>query len=109
MAMQAGVVFQTTFPQAEICYLTQHILGKQHFEPTENDGGESQNDPEILLLVNKMLRAIFDHTKLDFFYDRDLKKNLMLHMIPFVNRLKSGLSIHNPILDDVQKEIQLCI
>lgn len=104
MAMQAGVVFQTTFPQAEICYLTQHILGKQHFEPTENDGGESQNDSEILLLVNKMLRAIFDHTKLDFFYDRDLKKNLMLHMIPFVNRLKSGLSIHNPILDDVKKK-----
>lgn len=28
----------------------------------------------------------------------------MLHMIPFVNRLKSGLSIHNPILDDVKKK-----
>lgn len=105
IAQHAGAVFQTPFPQTEICYLTQHILGKRHFEPTgDDDAMEVQKDPMILLLVNKMLRAIFDHTKIDFFYDRDLKKNLLLHMIPFVNRIMNNLTIHNPILDDIKKK-----
>ena len=105
IAKHAESVFQIRFPTSEICYLTQHILGKRHYESNIDDYKiQSMNDQEVLLLVNKMLRSIFDHTKIDFFYDRDLKKDLILHMIPFIDRMKNNLTIHNPILDDIKKK-----
>lgn len=104
VAQHAESLFQIRFPTSEICYLTQHILGKRHFESNIDDYKVQSNDQEVLLLVNKMLRSIFDHTKIDFFYDRDLKKNLILHMIPFIDRMKNNLTIYNPILDDIKKK-----
>ncbi len=74
--------FGITLPISEICYLTQHLIGKKHFESDTNEFDVEVNE-EVTVLVNVILRSIFDQTRMDFYNDIDLKMNLMLHMIPF--------------------------
>lgn len=95
--------FDITLPNSEVCYLTQHLSGKKHFE-FNSDSFDMKIDEKISFLVNKILRSIFDQTRMDFYNDLDLKLNLALHMIPFVERVQNGMMIRNPIIYDIKEK-----
>ena len=92
-----------TLPISEICYLTQHLIGKKHFESDTNEFDVEVNE-EVTILVNVILRSIFDQTRMDFYNDIDLKMNLMLHMIPFLERVRNQMMVHNPIINDIKEK-----
>ncbi len=95
--------FGITLPISEICYLTQHLIGKKHFESDTNEFDVEVNE-EVTILVNVILRSIFDQTRMDFYNDIDLKMNLMLHMIPFLERVRNQMMVHNPIINDIKEK-----
>lgn len=95
--------FGITLPISEICYLTQHLNGKKHFESDTNEFDVEVNE-EVTILVNVILRSIFDQTRMDFYNDIDLKMNLMLHMIPFLERVRNQMMVHNPIINDIKEK-----
>ena len=95
--------FGITLPISEICYLTQHLIGKKHFEIDTNEFDVEVNE-EVTILVNVILRSIFDQTRMDFYNDIDLKMNLMLHMIPFLERVRNQMMVHNPIINDIKEK-----
>lgn len=95
--------FGITLPLSEICYLTQHLLGKKHFESDCDEFNMEMNE-EVTILVNVILRSIFDETRMDFYNDVDLKMNLMLHMIPFLERVRNNMMVHNPIINDIKEK-----
>lgn len=95
--------FGITLPISEICYLTQHLIGKKHFESDTNEFDVEVNE-EVTILVNVILRSIFDQTRMDFYNDIDLKINLMLHMIPFLERVRNQMMVHNPIINDIKEK-----
>lgn len=95
--------FGITLPISEICYLTQHLIGKKHFESDTNEFDVEVNE-EVTVLVNVILRSIFDQTRMDFYNDIDLKMNLMLHMIPFLERVRNQMMVHNPIINDIKEK-----
>lgn len=103
-ALQKAIehTFGISLPNSEVCYLTQHLSGKKHFEGEQSEFNVEVND-EVSFLVNKILRAIFDQTRLDFYNDLDLKMNLMLHMIPFIERVQNKMLIRNPIMHDIKE------
>lgn len=95
--------FGITLPISEICYLTQHLIGKKHFESDTSDFDVEVNE-EVAILVNVILRSIFDQTRMDFYNDIDLKMNLMLHMIPFLERVRNQMMVRNPIINDIKEK-----
>lgn len=95
--------FGIALPISEICYLTQHLIGKKHFESDTNEFDVEVNE-EVTILVNVILRSIFDQTRMDFYNDIDLKMNLMLHMIPFLERVRNQMMVHNPIINDIKEK-----
>lgn len=95
--------FGITLPLSEICYLTQHLLGKKHFD-SDCDEFDVEVNEEVTILVNVILRSIFDQTRMDFYNDVDLKMNLMLHMIPFLERVRNTMMVHNPIINDIKEK-----
>ena len=95
--------FGITLPISEICYLTQHLIGKKHFESDTNEFDVEVNE-EVTILVNVILRSIFDQTRMDFYNDIDLKMNLMLHMIPFLERVRNQMMVHYPIINDIKEK-----
>lgn len=95
--------FGITLPASEICYLTQHLIGKKHFESDTSDF-DMEVDEEVTVLVNVILRSIFDQTRMDFYNDIDLKMNLMLHMIPFLERVRNQMMVRNPIINDIKEK-----
>ncbi|MEG1461828.1 MAG: BglG family transcription antiterminator [Anaerorhabdus sp.] len=105
ISLQDAIVqtFKITLPKSEICYLTQHLLGKKHFESNSSEFNVVVNE-EVTVLVNIILRSIFDQTRIDFYNDVDLKMNLVLHMIPFLERVRNNMMIHNPIIDDIKEK-----
>lgn len=95
--------FSIELPESEIGYLTQHLLGKKHFDVNIDTFNIEVSD-EVAYLVNVILRSIFDQTKLDFYHDLDLKMNLILHMIPFLERTKNKMMVKNPIINDIKEK-----
>ncbi|TDW25805.1 lichenan operon transcriptional antiterminator [Breznakia blatticola] len=94
--------FGVTLPQSEIAYLSQHLSGKKHFDANLEEF-QNEIDDKYKVLVNTILRAIFDQTRIDFYNDLDLKMNLLLHIIPFVNRIENNMQIKNPIINDIKE------
>lgn len=95
--------FSVELPESEIGYLTQQLLGKKHFD-VNTDTFNIEVTDEVAYLVNVILRSIFDNTKIDFYNDLDLKMNLILHMIPFLERTKNKMMVKNPIINDIKEK-----
>lgn len=94
-------VFDLVLPFSEVCYLAQHLSGKKHIEQ-ENLDFYIKDTRNADYYVAIMLKNIFNETRTDFFNDKDLKLNLTLHMIPFLERVQNKISIKNPIINDVK-------
>lgn len=90
-------------PEEEICYCALHLVGKRHYDQASNRFHEDI-DEMLVLYINLILRNIYKKTNLDFFNDSDLKNNLALHLIPFLERINNNLKLKNPLLYDIKSK-----
>lgn len=85
-----------TFPEDEILYLTMHLISKNAVTNYE------KVSPEISELAQKMIDEIYKVSKYDFRSNIDLFFALALHLGPLIERLRYGLTMKNPILNDIK-------
>lgn len=85
-----------TFPEEEILYLTMHLISKNAVTNYE------KVSPEISELAQKMIDEIYNVSKYDFRSNIDLFFALALHLGPLIERLRYGLTMKNPILNDIK-------
>ena len=95
-------VYNLDIPESELIYLTLHLQGKNQLQ--QETDAEILIDDNIKYYVNIILRAIYDETKIDFYYDANLKVNLGLHVIPFLQRIENHTTIRNPIINDIKNK-----
>lgn len=92
--------FQIELKEIEIYYITIHLLGKKAMQ--------SNREATITEEVEMILQLIFLEIKNDYAYDFsadfELYTVLALHVQPMLNRLKYGLVIQNPLLEEIKKE-----
>ncbi|PTX59663.1 activator of the mannose operon (transcriptional antiterminator) [Melghirimyces profundicolus] len=100
--------FSLRFPEAEIGYITMHILGSRVRHLGSDTGGEIQRvlgemDPEArqtaLFLISRMGRAL--HLPLEG--DEPLLSGLSLHLHSALNRMRHGLRVDNPLLEEIRR------
>lgn len=96
--------FEVKFPRKEVYYITIHLLGKKAIQNNED---EIVIDQEIQDLLNCIFKHIKQNFQLDFSQDFELFTLLALHFQPMMNRLKYGLYIENPLIDQIKNENKL--
>lgn len=107
VAIEIGQVFQVKFTESEIGYILVHILGTKIQEKTLNQMDlemEFQKDNrqavimsrEIIKIAEKMLNIKLSE-------DIQLLNGLILHLRPTINRLKYGLTLRNPIINEIKE------
>ncbi len=57
---------------------------------------------EYEILMTQIIKEIKDKYNIDFTADMDLQTSLSLHLQPMMNRLKYGMYIQNPLLEQIK-------
>ncbi|MDM8101300.1 MULTISPECIES: BglG family transcription antiterminator [Oceanobacillus] len=97
---------EITFPQAEVAYITLHLLGTKMLSQA-NNAVEEVIDENILCYVSRALDKIDQEFNLGIKDDKELIFGLSLHLKPAVNRYKYGMNIRNPMLEEIKKNYPL--
>lgn len=91
-------IFDVKLPQSELEYMMLHLVSKRVLEITDK-----QNIPmEVNKLINQMLERIKETKNIDLLDDLDLRIMLGLHIVPLISRIKYGIELKNPLLEEVK-------
>jgi activator of the mannose operon, transcriptional antiterminator len=93
--------FSMKFPDEEFAYLTLHLLGGK-FRDYRTEGDTEQN-PFLDQVTQELVIKLSELCMVDFQNDTALKEGLQIHLYTTLNRLKYGLSVSNPMLQDIKK------
>ncbi|MCI9093305.1 MAG: transcription antiterminator [Coprobacillus sp.] len=93
--------FEVHFPKVEIYYVAMHLSGKKAVQYNSNTLYLNQDYEE---LMNQIMKEINDKFAMNFMTDLDLYTSLSLHLQPMMNRLKYGMVIQNPLLQQIKSE-----
>lgn len=108
MANEMEKLFSIKIPKFEIGYITLHILGsKRHEKELENlnFSFEETNGFKLpLIMAKNIINIASEALKIDLTKDQNLLNGLVLHLRPTINRLKYGLTLKNPILDEIKED-----
>lgn len=85
-------------------YLYIHLSGKISSDSLGSYGGNRVISSNIDELVLKMLKMVYETNKLDFRGNLELRMSLNQHLVPFDIRMRYGIPLRNPFLDQVKKE-----
>lgn len=96
--------FHVHFPDIEIYYIALHLSGKKAVQYSANTLFMDQQYEE---LIDNMLKEVKEKYNMDFLADLDLRTSLALHLQPMLNRIKYGMFIQNPLLEQIKSENSL--
>ncbi len=96
--------FNVKIPESEVGYITLHILGSKMQE--KDLAYFPLNQVEELKLEEEIAKNIIGvaskSLNIDFTQDKAFLNGLILHLRPTINRLKYGLNLKNPMIDDIK-------
>ncbi|TQI79086.1 transcriptional antiterminator [Serratia fonticola] len=97
--------YTLSFPAIEISYIYQYLVssGKHQVHTSPLDLGVA--DKEALSYAINLTSALSQSLKCDLISDKALLNALVMHIKPMLNRLSFRIIIHNPLLDEIKKEL----
>lgn len=95
-----------SIPVKERLFLALPIIGMNTPTNIEGISPHIEITEEVSDLVTKILKRIKDEMSLNITLD-DILKDFLYHMAFLVNRLKFGVRIHNPIVDEIKKKYKV--
>lgn len=84
-------------PSEEKEYMAIHLIGKRNVI-------DKTISPKIEELTYRMINNIKTDYGVDLLSDLELRINLGLHLGPLIERINSGYSMKNPLLEDIKKD-----
>lgn len=93
-------------PQEEIGYITLHILGAKIQNDIDLDNIEEileEADPKVIKISREIINTASKVLKIDLSKDEKLLPGLILHLRAAVNSLEYGLSLRNPMLEEIKE------
>ncbi|WDC84774.1 PRD domain-containing protein [Caloramator sp. mosi_1] len=99
--------FKISLPKSEVIYILMHILGAKMQQNKKDDLNNLVNNIKEDDLSVIMAKEIIDIAQraLDIYLEKDeqLLNGLILHLRPTINRLKYGLALRNPVLNEIKE------
>lgn len=101
--------FDVCFPEQEIAYIAIHLLGTNKIATTNLSQQEFETfvDNELRDIINEIIMKIDERLKLQLKNDKELFIALGLHLRPAINRLRYGMNMRNPLLDEIKAKYPL--
>lgn len=91
-------IFKISLDEKEIEYIYINLLSKiDSYTPSEYNENIEQ-------IIERSLMAIRNTLSIDLSNDADLKSSLMIHLTPMIKRIKYGVNLKNPLLEDIKKD-----
>ncbi len=99
--------FNIKLPDSEVGYILLHILGAKMQQNKLGDIDieikEDENIDIAVTMAKEIIKIAEKALSVDFSGDSQLLNGLILHLKPTINRLKYGLTLRNPILDQIKE------
>ncbi|MBA4493977.1 BglG family transcription antiterminator [Paenactinomyces guangxiensis] len=94
------------FPDAEIAYITIHLLGTKTiaYRSREDASLSALIDHDIYSLTQKLLAEVERYLNLGIQNDKELIFGLSLHLKPAINRHYYQMNIRNPLLAEIKQK-----
>ncbi|MTI49308.1 MAG: transcription antiterminator [Firmicutes bacterium] len=102
-----GEQFSIEFPKEEIEYLAIHLAGKKIAKSKNDDSRNIVINSKISELVKDMLEEVYQVFRIDFRNDLELIMSLGQHLVPLTVRIKYGMRMKNPILNEIRERYSL--
>lgn len=93
-------------PKAEVAYIAIHLAGKQSLSDVEGSTNVVIGD-EIWGIVSEMIAIPKSTFGIDLTDDLELAINLAKHVIPLSTRLRYGMKLQNPMLQEIKTSFPL--
>ncbi len=105
------IEFNVRFSKDETYYILLHFLGAKQLNKKDGiiDFKLASEDNRLVNSVQKLIRNV--QVELGIFLENDIHlfNCLILHLKPTINRLEYGLSIQNPLYDEIHRDYgELC-
>ena len=98
-------IFDLDIPEDEKGYITMHLKGAKLRKNIElMDEPLDDDELEAMKLARMLVKEVEIELGLDLADDLNLISGLVTHLEPAISRLKMGLEIRNPIIDDLKSE-----
>lgn len=105
IASELEKAFNVKLPESEIGYILLHILGAKMQQNHFNNAIlvlEDEGD-DLAIHMSKEIIGIAERAlSIKLSEDRQLLNGLILHLRPTINRLKYGLTLRNPVLQEIK-------
>ncbi|BES64069.1 mannose transport/utilization transcriptional regulator ManR [Gottschalkiaceae bacterium SANA] len=98
-------IYHLKIPEAEVGYISLHILGskmQQGFTIDKSEDIIEKSDDHVRVLAKEIINLVGIVLSTDLHSDQQLLTGLILHLRPTINRLKYGLRLKNPLLDEIK-------
>lgn len=102
-----GEQFSIEFPKQEVTYLAIHLAGKRIAKEKNDGNGNIVINSKISELVKDMLEEVYQVFRIDFRNDLELIMSLGQHLVPLTVRIKYGMRMKNPILNEIKERYSL--
>lgn len=90
--------------QEECGYITIHLMGANLSMQVETSPAVKGIDPKLYEKIESIVRYISDKFSIPLIEDEYFLSVLFLHIKPMINRLKNGISLHNPFIGNIKEE-----
>ncbi|QKE74811.1 transcription antiterminator [Arthrobacter citreus] len=105
MLSELEKVFSIHFPYEESIYITIHLMGtKVASYPSFEVASKEET---VHHMIQEILQAVFEEMNIDLQHDEELKLNMAEHLYVALNRIKYGLNVRNPIIQDIKTQYPL--
>ncbi|MGE6631888.1 BglG family transcription antiterminator [Bacillus sp. NPDC077027] len=98
ITQQVCEIFDVILSEDETDYLLMHLLANQTWKKTDEHPATEEVQEAISAFLHH-LETISGHR---FSEDDMLRKDLSLHMKPLLNRIRYGISLQNPLLQEIK-------
>lgn len=103
-----GAELGVSVPEEETAYVALLLTGNESLNRLVVGGPDQREEDGIVIpdpiwdIVGEMLKEIRDAFGLDFREDLELRMNLARHLVPLSVRLRYGMRVDNPLLNDIK-------
>ena len=102
IAAQLGKVFSLSVPEAEIGYITMHLLGARGMALPAGAG--RVDNFRLVQIAQSIMRLASEKSGAPLLRSRTLLSGLVNHLAPALHRLKLRMDIRNPLLAQMEAE-----
>lgn len=97
--------YSTSLPAIEVSYIYQYIVSSGIHSTLATPDENRHSNHEAAHYAERLIQEVSASLAIDLSYDTTLKSALLSHIKPMLNRLAYGITIHNPLLEDIKQEL----